>query len=205
MRGYTTTLLFCIFQFFITPISGAIIYVDTDATGADDGTSWSDAYEDLYTAVGSSSAGDEIWVADGLYFTPGFVTSFTIIDHSLKIYGGFDGTETARWQRDWETNPAVISANVGSIFDMTDNDDTFFTIEIPSGVDEVIIDGFTFRDAYSTFHTFSISNNGVYNEDLEVQIRHCKFIANQIGCIAMGAGEYGCCISTHDFKGFSDL
>jgi len=42
------------------------VYVDASATGANDGTSWEDAFEELWAAVDASTDGTEIWVADGV-------------------------------------------------------------------------------------------------------------------------------------------
>ena len=44
-----------------------IIYVDDDASGANNGTSWVDAYNYLQDALVSASSGDEIRVAQGTY------------------------------------------------------------------------------------------------------------------------------------------
>jgi|GEM_PF-5429662 len=47
--------------------SGKIIYVDHNASGADNGNSWADAYNDLQDALSSAQTGDEIRVAQGIY------------------------------------------------------------------------------------------------------------------------------------------
>jgi len=46
---------------------GTIIYVDADATGANNGTSWEDAYTALQPALGDAEDGDDIWVAAGCW------------------------------------------------------------------------------------------------------------------------------------------
>ena len=49
-----------------TGLSG-ILYVDYDAGGLNDGSTWANAYTNPILALGVAVSGDEIWVADGTY------------------------------------------------------------------------------------------------------------------------------------------
>lgn len=88
----------------------AQVFVDTDATGAGDGTSWADAYTNLNDALLAAAAGSEVWIADGTYTTPDTASFF--IDKDLTVLGGFNGTETEASAADPATNVTILSGDV---------------------------------------------------------------------------------------------
>ena len=97
-----------------TSVSAAgTCYVDADAVGANDGTSWADAYTNLQSALGDSPC-TEVWVAAGVYKpTAGTDRAATFqLKDGVGVYGGFTGTETTREERDWEINITVLSGDI---------------------------------------------------------------------------------------------
>jgi hypothetical protein len=88
----------------------AIIYCDVAATGANDGTSWTDAYDDIKTALDAMSTADELRIAKGHYIMSASKT-FTIDD--VVISGGWDG-ESSGSERDLDNNYTVLDGDGNS-------------------------------------------------------------------------------------------
>lgn len=118
------TLLFSVICFLPTTINAQVTYVNAGATGADDGSSWENAFTSLNAALDkfngtSVFTQEEIWVAAGTY-KPGGDTPDTssvfFVDAPVDLYGGFSGTETDRSQRDASANLTILSG------DLADND-----------------------------------------------------------------------------------
>jgi len=140
----------------IPPVNQAILYVDKNATGNNNGSSWANASPSLkYALENIGSLTTEIWVAKGTY-TPDAsdrAKSFNIIsNNSLKIYGGFDGTETTIAQRDILANPTILSGDLNnddagaiSFSNTTTVENTHNIVKISA--EDVLLDGFTITNA----------------------------------------------------------
>lgn len=102
-------LLFACLSFFTLSLN-AQVFVDIDATGAGDGTSWADAHTDLNIALLTAAAGSEVWIAEGTYTTPDSVSFF--IDKELTVLGGFSGVETEASAADPTKFASILSGDV---------------------------------------------------------------------------------------------
>jgi hypothetical protein len=104
-----------------------LIYVDASATGANNGTSWADAYIYLQDALDETNASGstdfEIRVAEGVYYpdedkSPHNHTNdsdsefFHIKYNNVKLYGGFPSGGSSWSERDWMTNQTILSGDV---------------------------------------------------------------------------------------------
>jgi|GEM_PF-1199385 len=132
------------------------IYVDEDATGANDGTTWTDAYTTLQDALAHTGGfNDEIWVADGTYYTD-IVTNDRDATFELNpnqtIYGGLAGNEPKGFDmdtRDFEVNESILSGEMGNPQDNSDNS-YHVTTYTQGGFDQTpILDGVTIEGGYA--------------------------------------------------------
>jgi hypothetical protein len=136
---------------FMCPFSllSQIIYVDIDALGNNDGSSWENAYNDLAEALDNAQYGDSIWVAVGTYFPTADDNRhkhFTL-KNGVRLFGGFVGTETQIAQRDWELYPTIMDGNIGDSEEATDNSYTVLYINVADST--TLVDGFTIRNGYA--------------------------------------------------------
>ena len=71
-----------------------VMYVDADATGMNTGMDWENAFETLTDALAFTRTNDELWVAEGTYLPGPFDEDGFNIYEEIRVFGGFDGTET---------------------------------------------------------------------------------------------------------------
>lgn len=129
--------------FALTLSAQNIYHVNIAATGAGTGASWTDAFTDLQTALGIAGYGDQVWVAQGIYF-PTYGTDRNRSFHlplGVSLYGGFSGLETALEQRNIAANLTVLSGDIGEPGVQTDN--SYHVVTIFGGDSLTILDGFT--------------------------------------------------------------
>ena len=122
----------------------AVIYVNAAATGSNNGSSWTNAYTSLQTALAAANATDEIWVAAATYKPTGDGDRTVSFDmkNGVALYGGFAGTETQRAERDPDANVTVLSGDIGTGGVATDN--SFHVVTAGASVtNSGRLDGFT--------------------------------------------------------------
>jgi autotransporter-associated beta strand protein len=100
------------------------LYVDQNVInrgpGCEIGQCWSSAFTNLQDALVIAGDGTEIWVAQGVYYpdvSGGDPEATFTLNSGVKLYGGFNGTESVLNQRDPSTYLTIISGDL-------DDDDT---------------------------------------------------------------------------------
>jgi len=105
------------------PALSTVIYVKANASGSNNGSSWANAYTSLQSGLAAAVATNEIWVAAATYKPT--ATADRSISFALKngvaVYGGFNGTETMRSQRNPAVNVTILSGDIGTAGSAADN------------------------------------------------------------------------------------
>lgn len=184
MRIRGTSLIFLI-VFFLNHICSSQTYVNLNASGTNDGSSWENAFTDLQSALDQTET-SEIWVAEGTYYPPEQegMRSF-ICSHSAAIYGGFSGTETQIEERNYESNLTIIDGDIEGD-DVTDlmlnRDDNAQHLVYFSGIENsVAIDGFILRNGATSFVDNDIEielRGGAIYSQSELTVLNCRFENN---------------------------
>ena len=148
-----------------------IIYVDKNANGNNNGTSWPDAYTDLQRALkrawdSACENVDTLYIAQGEY-NPGNNTASSFeIPPGVSVYGGFAGWETSPDQRQIQTHPTVLTG-----YNDIKRNETVVKMGNNSLLDGVIV-----QDS---------KQQGVLIEDVDCQIINCTIKDNlQYGIFA---------------------
>ncbi|MCC6725470.1 MAG: T9SS type A sorting domain-containing protein [Saprospiraceae bacterium] len=162
----------------------AQVYVKHDATGANNGSSWADAFTSLESALNDTGTG-AVWVAAGTYRLSANTASFTF-GGGLFLYGGFNGTETSVSQRNPTTNVTILSGDVNGddvagtfSTGRTDNAAHVVVVNPGSPGNTALIDGFTISggNAAGTGAPINTSGGGVFVNG-QLKMHRCKVVDN---------------------------
>ncbi|MCH8880354.1 MAG: hypothetical protein IID34_10780 [Planctomycetes bacterium] len=161
-------------------------YVNDDGDPDNGCTSWPDACPELQTSLSRANAGDQIWVAAGVYVPsevdyPEYprLATFELIG-GVEIYGGFDGTESKLDQRAGLFDQTILSGDLNGDGGAAGNS---YHVVTGSGTDATArLDGFTITggsaDGAGEWGEWEVEGGGLFIEDGDPIIVNCIFTGN---------------------------
>lgn len=167
---------------------GSKVYVDKNASGNNNGSSWTDAFTNLAAAIELTnlcSEIEEIWVKEGNYLpniiedrNQGFGTYYPV-----AIIGGFPGdiANPTIMDRDWFNHPTILNGNIASV---SESDNVYHVIINFSALDTVLIDGCILTNGNANDVPNSESGAGVINYG-KLKLKNCILSNNH----ALGEGS----------------
>lgn len=207
IKSLVTIIIFIVLNnFFI--YAQSTIFVNTSASGSNNGLSWADAYTSLQSALDAAASGDGIWVAKGTYLPSQEEDGTTDTQRKycfkmvegVSIYGGFAGTESAVSERtnysNGGTNETILSGDFnnddvitgsGSTLSITNNSENCYHViyHIQSGypiTSSALLDGFTITggNANGSANPWN-DGGGLYNHGGQTPtINNCYFRGNRV-------------------------
>lgn len=191
--------IFCVLMVFFCPAAiavGRVIYVDADASGANDGSSWANAYKYLQDAIGSAESGDEIRVAQGIYkpdqgagITPGDREATFRLKDGVAIKGGYAGFgQPDPNTRDIKRYETILSGDLNgddgpNFSNYSENSYCVVYGRHPPVCPTAVLDGFTVRGANGTV------GGGMYVTD--ATIKNCSIVENYVDSYGGGVASVG--------------
>jgi hypothetical protein len=143
-------------------------YVNASASGAGDGSSWADAFTSIQMAVDYSDDGDQVWVANGSYFSPEPGDSSVPVlrmKPGVDIYGGFSTADISLEDRDPQVNSTIL-----------DGENRTWHVVIGAG--QARLDGFIIQSGHA-FGTFPDNcGGGMFNHRVSPAVENCVFTSN---------------------------
>ncbi len=152
-----------------SPNGQKIYYVDADATGSADGSSWANAFVHPQQAVDAASSGEHIWVAEGNYtsLSAAYDTVPVLtMKEGVEIYGGFEGDESAFLYRDPDIHITRLNGNGQAN-------------HVVLGADSGILDGFWIQGGNADGENYPYNvGGGMLNDSSSPIVLNCTFYGN---------------------------
>jgi parallel beta-helix repeat protein len=203
---------------FVVLVSGLcparVICVDADASGGNDGTNWTNAFNYLQDALIAAAAGDEIRVAGGIYY-PDLSSANPVwmgnrqVSFALKsgvaVLGGYAGVgEPDPNERDMSIYETVLSGDlagndvwigdVHSLWDDTTHDENSYCVVVADNTNTLtILDGFTISGGNADSYDYGYRGGAILITGGGLTVSRCRMVGNlggdggAIGCFGNGS------------------
>ncbi len=181
----------------VTRIVAADFFVDDNALGANDGSSWEDAFSSLQSALNLAEPGDVIWVKEGSYSDGPYP-----LKTGVDIYGSFNQSLTdtcgGEHKRNIRNDKSIINGNNAGVCLVSARDGHMdgFTVQYCNGTNGGAIQ---ITDPNIVFGNMLFQNNqspngGVINNESYTTFYNCEFLNNTSsnGGAIRNAGEISC-------------
>jgi hypothetical protein len=197
-----------------------VIYVDDDATGWGDGSSWAQAWPDLSEALSEAKPGDVICVAQGCY-RPGLpggnrANSF-VFDRPITVMGGYAGLGAPNPdERNAQTYRTILSGDLNNNDaevadanqlgdDPTRVENSWHVVTVGPGAEQGILDGVTISGGNANGDSLATQyGGGVYGgmygpyDNGRLTLRHCIIEGNSAkysgGGLIFNGNLFGCIV-----------
>ena len=181
-------------------VKAEVIYVDADASGTGDGSSWTDAYNYLQDALATAITGDEIRIAQGIYkpdqgaaVTSGDRTAAFQLVNGVTVQGGYAGFgETNPDARDIGLYETILSGDLAGDDDVnfSNNGENSYQVVNGSGTDATaVLDGVTITAGNANGAGTYRYGSGMYNDHGSPTLTNCTVRDNWAGS-GGGGGMY---------------
>ncbi|UCD51131.1 MAG: hypothetical protein JSW27_00585, partial [Phycisphaerales bacterium] len=186
----------------VPPAAGRVIYVDDDAVGSNNGSSWKNAFLCLQDALSIATSGDDIRVAQGIYKPDQHIVknrvtgsgdrsaTFRLIN-GVTLRGGYAGfAESNPNQRNTQRYGSILSGDLrGDDIPVDDLSELASEHRWWNNCAHVVtchevdqtawIEGFTITGGYADYRADSRGGGGVLCLSASPTVSNCKFIANR--------------------------
>eukprot|EP01084_Bolivina_argentea_P298345 514110_1 len=128
-----------------------VYYVNPTVISSGDGLSWINAYKTVDEALTSANTeSDEMWILGGHTYVPMTTDRINcfIANNGIKIFGGFMGTESDISERLSTTPETILSGDINTINDPTDN-----CYHVLTYTQQLTLDTITITDGYANLET----------------------------------------------------